>query len=126
FPGSQMSQVQRAVRPVGEEPAQVESPMVPYDIEEQAPVHEFEAQPMTSATPEEITESQAEPQELAAEPSTEPVDEQPVRKRRASSGLTRKTVAPRNTRSATTKRPKKNTSPPPTDGTPQQRRAAHR
>ena len=90
--------------------------MVPYDIEEQAPVQEFEAQPMTSATPEEITEGQAEPQELAAEPSTEPVDEQPVRKRRASSGIKRKTVAPRKTASATTKRPRKKTSPPPEEG----------
>ena len=116
FPGTQMSQLQRAAIPRVEEPAQVESPMVPYDIEEQAPVQEFEAQPMTSATPEEITEGQAEPQELAAEPSTEPVDEQPVRKRRASSGIKRKTVAPRKTASATTKRPKKKTSPPPEEG----------
>ncbi len=116
FPGTQMSQLQRTSMPRVEEPAQVESPMVPYDVEEQAPVQESEAQPMTTATPEEITEGQAEPQELAAEPATESAEEQPVRKRRASSGIKRKTVAPRKPAGATTKRARKKTSPPPEEG----------
>ena len=116
FPGTQMSQLQRTAMPRVEGPAQVESPMVPYDVEEQAPVQESEPQPMMTATPEEITEGQAEPQELAAEPATESGEEQPVRKRRASSGIKRKTVAPRKSAGATTKRTRKKTSPPPEEG----------
>jgi uncharacterized LabA/DUF88 family protein len=118
FPGTQMSQLQRMAMPRVEEPAQVESPMVPYDVEseEQTPVQETEAQPMTTATAEEINEGQAGPQELAAEPATESVDEQPARKRRASSGIKRKTVTPRKTAGATPKRARKKTSPPPEEG----------
>ena len=116
FPGTQMAQLQRTATPRVEEPAQVESPMVPYDVEEQAPVQETEAQPMMTATPEESTEGPAEPQELAAEPATESAEEQPVRKRRASSGIKRKTVSPRKPAGATTKRARKKTSPPPEEG----------
>jgi uncharacterized LabA/DUF88 family protein len=115
FPGTQMSQLQRTAMPRVEEQAQVEPPMVPYDVEdEQTPVQESEPQPMMTATPEEVTEGQADvPQELAAEPATESADEQPVRKRRASSGLKRKTVAPRKSAGAPGKRTRKKTSPPP-------------
>jgi uncharacterized LabA/DUF88 family protein len=117
FPGNQMSQPQRLAMPRVVEPAVAEPPMVPYDVENDMPVQESEeSQPMMTAPAEEIAEAQSEPQELAAEPVAESADEQPARKRRASSGLKRKTVAPRKSASATSKRVRKKPSPPPEEG----------
>jgi len=117
FPGNQMSQLQRAAMPRAEQPAVPESPMVPYDVEEQPQVHESEPEPhLADGSPEEISERQPEAAELTAEPAAETVEDQPVRKRRASSGLKRKTVAPRKSAGATVKRARKKTSPPPEEG----------
>src|SRR3989441_3019323 len=116
FPGSLMSQPQRAAMPRVEQPTVLEPPMVPYDVEEQPQVQESEPRPPVTATPEEITEAQPEPGEFTAEPPAETVDDQPVRKRRASSGLKRKTVVPRKSAGTTVKRARKKASPPPEEG----------
>ena len=116
FPGSLMSQLQRAAMPRVEQPTVLEPPMVPYDVEEQPQVQESEPRPPVTATPEEITEAQPEPGEFTAEPPAETVDDQPVRKRRASSGLKRKTVVPRKSAGTTVKRARKKSSPPPEEG----------
>src|SRR5436190_971077 len=114
FPGNQMPQLQRGAMPRIEQPSILEPPMVPYDVEEQPQVQESEPEPVLQATPpEEVSEPQPEAGELADEPQAEAVEEQPVRKRRASSGLKRKTVAPRRSAGTTVKRTRKKASPPP-------------
>ena len=116
FPGTQMSQLQRAATARVDQPAALEPPMVPYDVEEQPQVQESETEPVIAATPEEITEPQTEePAEPTAEPAAGTAEE-PVRKRRASSGLKRKTVVPRKSAGTTVKRARKKASPPPEEG----------
>jgi uncharacterized LabA/DUF88 family protein len=119
FPGSLLSQLQRAAMPRPEElmaePA-VAEPAVTYDIQEQAPVEESEPEPELAATPEEVTEAQPEPAGLMAEERASPLDEEPVRKRRTSSGIKRKTVAPRKSAGTTVRRGRKKASPPPEEG----------
>jgi len=116
FPGNQMSQLNRAAMPRVEQPTVLEPPMVPYDVEGQPQVQEPEAQPPMAATPEEITEAQPEPAQFTAQLPAETLEDQPVRKRRASSGLKRKMVVPRKSASTTVKRARKKASPPPEEG----------
>src|SRR5437660_9323851 len=59
FPGSQMSQLQRAATPRVEQPAALQPPMVPYDVEEQTQGQESEGQPPVDAAPDETTEPQS-------------------------------------------------------------------
>jgi hypothetical protein len=88
FPGNQIAPHPRPAIPViGEAPA-AEDRMV---IEEQAPVQEME--PTFAAAPAEMVEPGNEA--LTAEESEAQAQAQPARKRRASSGIKRKTVAPR-------------------------------
>jgi len=116
FPGNVLSQLQRPALPrIGEPPA-AEPPMAPYDVEEQLPIQETESASALAAPSEEIVESMPESAELAAEPSATTVDEQAVRKRRSSSGIKRKTVAPRKSAGTTVKRTRKKASPPPEEG----------
>jgi len=111
FPGTLLSQLQRASMTRVDEPAVVEQPAVPYDVEEQVSVQEPE--PQSSLTPpEEVAEAQPESAEPVLTP-TELVEEPPVRKHRAASGIKRKTVTPRKSGSLGAKRAKKKAVPPP-------------
>ena len=114
FPGALLSQLQRAPMPPVEEPAGVEQAAVPYDVEEQVPAVESEPQP-TLAPPEEPVQTQPESTEFNLT-SPAALEESPARKRRASSGIKRKTGAPRKSAGPAGKRTKKKTSAPPEPG----------
>ena len=114
FPGALLSQLQRAPMPPVEEPAGVEQAAVPYDVEEQVPAVELEPQP-TLAPPEEPVQTQPESTEFNLT-SPAALEESPARKRRASSGIKRKTGAPRKSAGPAGKRTKKKTSAPPEPG----------
>jgi len=98
FPGNQISQPVRPAIPVIEEAPVLEQPMV---IEEQASVHEIEP---TFAATGEVAEMDAQPVIEEATEGESPVDEKPVKKRRASPGIKRKAVAPRSKSASTTAR----------------------
>ncbi len=110
FPGTLLSQLQRASMTRVEEPAVTEQPAVPYDVEEQVPVQETEPQPSLTP-PEEVIEAQPESAEPLLTP-VEVVEEPPVRKHRASGGIKRKTVTPRKSAGLGSKRVKKKSVPP--------------
>ena len=111
FPGTLLSQLQRASMTRVEEAPLVEQPAVPYDVEEH--VQTEEPKPQSSLTfPEEIGEAQSESAEPLLTP-TAVAEETPVRKHRSSSGIKRKTVAPRKSAGLASKRAKKKTLPPP-------------
>ena len=110
FPGNQISQAPQLPARSGEDTQTMEQQMV---IEEQAPVQEVEPDTF-AATPAEIAEV---PFETAMESSTVQSEETPVRKRRASSGIKRKTVARRiKAVGPAVKTTRKKTSPPPEEG----------
>src|SRR5881396_1928807 len=114
FPGALLSQLERAPMPPVEEPAAVEQAAVPYDVEEQVPAVEPEPQPMLTP-PEEALQTQPESTEFnLASPAA--LEESPARKRRSSSGIKRKTGAPRKSAGPAGKRTKKKTSAPPEQG----------
>ena len=116
FPGNALSQLQRPALPrANGEPPAAEPRMVPYDVEDQQPMQEGEPETVLASNSEETTEGQPESAELVAEP-TATGEEQPVRKRRSSSGINRKTVAPRKSAGTTVKRTRKKASPPPEEG----------
>ncbi len=112
FPGNQLSQQPRLPKPMDEGP--IESPAIPFDVEEQAPAQEIEAQPAFPDTSVEGAEPQQDVEQESAEATPAAEEEKPARKRRASSGLKRKTVAPRKTAAAggTAKRTRKKATPP--------------
>jgi len=117
FPGSILSQLQRPPLPRINEPPVAEPPMVPYDVEDEQPtIQAAEPEPVPPINAEEITEPQSEPVELTSERAETPAEPQPVRKRRASSGIKRKTVAQRKSPGTTVKRTRKKASPPPEEG----------
>src|SRR5439155_8440055 len=89
FPGNQIPQTARPPIPViGEAPVS-DQPMV---IEEQAAVYDIEP---TFAAPVEAAEMAADAAVEEATEMEQRVEEKPARKRRASPGIKRKTVAPR-------------------------------
>jgi len=117
FPGNQMAQPQAVAPPavdVVEEPPAVEQPMT---IEEQPSLGEFQAEPASviDVQPEPAPETtQPEPADFSLVSPPPAPEEKPVRKRRASPGIKRKTVAPRiKTGGMTVRRTRKKTSPPP-------------
>ncbi len=119
FPGSQINQAQRAAgTPVEDAPVmEMEQPEPPMTIEEQASVEEVQPASMTEATAEEIAEPTLQPADSAVISTETAHEEKPARKRRASSGIKRKMVAPRiKPASATIKRTRKKPSPPPEEG----------
>src|SRR6267143_1617216 len=119
FPGSQINQAQRAAgTPVEDAPVmEMEQPEPPMTIEEQAPVEEVQPESMTEATAEEIAEPTLQPADSAVISTETAHEEKPARKRRASSGIKRKMVAPRiKPAAATIKRTRKKPSPPPEEG----------
>jgi uncharacterized LabA/DUF88 family protein len=119
FPGNALPQFQRSPFPKVDEPRLSEPPMVPYDVENDQPsIHESaEPDPVIAASPAEIVEPQPEENvEVASEPVATSLEEQPTRKRRSSTGIKRKTVAPRKSAGTAAKRTRKKATPPPEDG----------
>jgi uncharacterized LabA/DUF88 family protein len=107
FPGNLISQPSRPAAPVMEEPQLAEEPMV---IEEQGAVQEIE--PTFAAAPAEVAEEPTTESVIASD-MEEQTEDKPARKRRASPGIKRKTVAPRAKAPATTaRRTRKKTSSP--------------
>jgi len=124
FPGNQMSQMHRSGGPRLAEPPVVGQPVKPYDVEDDITLQrvEPEPEPVFAPAPEDtVVEAQPEPEPPVVETAAvteEGQAETPVRKRRASHGIKRKTVAPRKTAGSATKRTKKKTSPPSDEGVP--------
>jgi uncharacterized LabA/DUF88 family protein len=117
FPGNALSQLQRPPLPRIDEPAVAEPPIVPYDVEDEQPtIQAAETEPVSAINPETITEPQPESVGITSEPAETLPEEQPVRKRRSSSGIKRKTVAHRKPPATTVKRTRKKASPPPEEG----------
>jgi uncharacterized LabA/DUF88 family protein len=120
FPGNQMPQMHRPGGSRVAEPPAVEQPVKPYDVEDDISLQRVEPEPVFAPAPEDtVVEAQPEPEAPVVEsaPATEEVQaETAVRKRRASHGIKRKTVAPRKSASTGTKRPRKKTSQPPDEG----------
>jgi hypothetical protein len=122
FPGNLISQMQRpGMQRPGQLPGQ--ESVKPYDVEDditlQTPPAETE---QVFAAPEETSvETQPEGEapvvvEVAPPAEAEEEGEKPVRKRRVSSGIKRKTVAPRKAAAGTApKRTRKKTTPAPTE-----------
>ncbi len=121
FPGNQIPQPQRAAPPSAEEVME-ETPVSepPMTIEERPSVHEFqpEPEPVIEVHPKQVVvETQAEPTDFSLVSPGPATEEKPARKRRASHGIQRKTVAPRTKPAGTTaKRTKKKASPPVGEG----------
>jgi uncharacterized LabA/DUF88 family protein len=119
FPGNQMPQAQRFAEPRVGEPPIVQETGKPYDVENDLTLQAPE--PELTATPP-LEEAVAEPQiETLAPAESSPSakegePEKPVRKRRVSSGIKRKTVAPRKSPTLSAKRPKKKASAPGEEG----------
>ena len=114
FPGNLISQLQRSSGQRSDE-APV-SPVKPYDVEDditlQQPVSH--SHPAFAGIPQEtVSEAQPEGEQPVMESSSQVEEEKPARKRRVSSGIKRKTVAPRKTAGTAAKRPspRKKTTP---------------
>ena len=129
YPGAQLSPMQRPGGRLEEPPTQGQ---VIYDVENDptlqqlhqppppvaAPEEELEAQPVTDSGTDSESEAEGDVPQPAAESAPESgagVEATPVRKRRVSTGLKRKTVAPRKS-GVTVKRTRKKASPPPEEG----------
>ena len=119
FPGNQMPQGQRAGMMPMEGQPMAEAPVRPYDVEDDivTPPQEPPAD-LAAAAEEAVDESQPEPEipPVEAAALAEETQEKVARKRRVSSGIKRKTVAPRKSAAAPLKRGRKKTSPPPEEG----------
>ena len=122
FPGNQMPQAQRpGVSRIGE-PTSMEPVVKPYDVEDDITLQQPEPEPVFANPPEDAVSEEQQPQaEAEAAPAEMPVTEEvqeetPARKRRASSGIKRKTVAPRKSVNTAGKRSRKKTSPPTEEG----------
>src|SRR5262249_44457246 len=122
FPGNQMPQGQRAGMPRIGEPAMVEAPVKPYDVEDDITLQQPEPEPaFEPAVEDTVVEAQpeaaAEASPVETPPAAEEVQEEmPARKRRASPGIKRKTVAPRKSATTAAKRSRKKASTPPEEG----------
>jgi uncharacterized LabA/DUF88 family protein len=114
FPGNLLSQFQR---PGGRRDEAIEPPMKPYDVEDDITLQQPpEPEPVIAApaeteaveaTDETAFEAQPEQQQLVIEEVGPAPEEKPARKRRVSSGIKRKTVAPRKSTATSAKRSKK-------------------
>jgi hypothetical protein len=122
FPGNQMPQAQRpGVSRIGE-PTSMEPVVKPYDVEDDITLQQSEPEPVFANPREDAVSEEQQPQaEAEAAPAEMPVTEEvqeetQARKRRASSGIKRKTVAPRKSVNTAGKRSRKKTSPPTEEG----------
>jgi uncharacterized LabA/DUF88 family protein len=118
FPGNQISQMSRPSGvSMGESSSEQSS--IPYDVEND-PTLQQHLQTGTSFTDasEEAAEAQSDAEQPVMESSSpaESKEAKPTPKRRVSSGIKRKTVAPRKSAGTTVKRTRKKASPPPEEG----------
>ncbi|HEY2379755.1 MAG TPA: NYN domain-containing protein [Terriglobia bacterium] len=119
YPGNQMAQGQRSGGRSDEQAAP--SPAI-YDVENDPTLQHLHQPPSVISDSEDSAEAQSESepetdveeaeQPLAAEAAEPLAEEKPARKRRVSTGIKRKAVAPRKTAVAPAKRTRKKTSPP--------------
>ena|SRR5215510_9360345 len=122
FPGNQISQMHRSGGSRFGEPPAVEQPVKPYDVEDDITLQPAEPEPeaVFAPAPEDtVVEAQPEPETVVdSAPATEEVhaETSTIRKRRASHGIKRKTVAPRKSAGTAAKRTKKKTTPPSDEG----------
>ena len=119
FPGNLISQMQRPAGPRLDDTV-VTVPVIPYDVENDPTLRHLTSEPAYTP-PVEGTEageaqSETETEQAPTEASPATEEEKPARKRRISSGLKRKTVAPRKSAGTTVKRTRKKASPPPEEG----------
>ncbi|HLH30970.1 MAG TPA: NYN domain-containing protein [Terriglobia bacterium] len=121
YPGNQISQGQRPGSNRIEEPP-TQGPVI-YDVENDPTLQHLHQPPAAAVVTEEADEetvvevqSEVEPEveaeEQMAEAAEPAAEEKPARKKRVSTGLKRKTVAPRKTAGATVKRARMKSSPP--------------
>ena len=119
FPGNQMAQPHRVAPPSGEvveETPVVEQPMT---VDQRPSAEEFQPgpTPIIEVQAEPVVEIQPESTDFSLVSPPPSAEEKPTRKRRASSGIKRKTVAPRmKTTGMNVKRTRKKASPPPEQG----------
>jgi uncharacterized LabA/DUF88 family protein len=122
FPGNLISQMQRPGGPSTGGERVTAMPIIPYDVENDPTLQQPEPEPAFVTSPEEVgvvvqqPESDYEQSTIEFSTPVEVEEEKPVRKRRVSAGLKRKTVAPRKSAGATVKRTRKKASPPPEEG----------
>jgi hypothetical protein len=122
FPGNQMPQTQRSVGPYAEDQQMVQQSVKPYDVEDDITLKPIvDPEPPSPAGPEETAASEAQPEMESipvesAPPVEESTSEKPVRKRRISHGIKRKTVTPRKATNTAAKRPRKKAVPPSEEG----------
>jgi uncharacterized LabA/DUF88 family protein len=124
YPGNQISQMQRPGMPRVDEGAGAPQPVVPYDVENDPTLQQHFGQPSAPVeeteesveTGEPVMEVQTQIEETVSEEAAPQPEEAPVKKRRVSSGLKRKTVAPRKQAGTTAKRTRKKSSPPAEEG----------
>ena len=123
YPGNQIAQGQRQGGSRIEEPA-TPAPVI-YDVENDPTLQHLHQPPPPVSEPEEAVEAEVQPeaeigteieQSVPAEAAEPSAEEKTTRKRRVSTGIKRKAVAPRKTAGATVKRARKKTSPPPEEG----------
>jgi hypothetical protein len=127
YPGNQMAQGQRPGGARTEEPP-TPTPVI-YDVENDPTLQHLHQPPPPVSEPEEASEdaidAETQPeteaeseveQSVAAEPAEAAAEEKPARKRRVSTGIKRKAVAPRKAAGATVKRTRKKAAPPPEEG----------
>ena len=119
YPGNLLSQMQRSGIPRMDEMPSVPS-VKPYDVEDDITLHPVQPE-TTEAPPEEVT-VEAQPEGEAPEVEAAPVveeeqQEKPVRKKRVISGIKRKTVTPRKSAGAASKRPRKKAASTPEEET---------
>ena len=89
-------------------------PIIPYDVENDPTLQQMTMEPSFTPPTEEIEVNENQPESDQPVMETSSVEEEkPARKRRVSSGIKRKTVAPRKAANTTLKRTKKKASPPP-------------
>jgi hypothetical protein len=117
FPGNQISQMQRPGGSRSDETVVTAHPIIPYDVENDPTLQQMTMEPSFTPPTEEIEVNETQPGSDQPVMETSSVEEEkPARKRRVSSGIKRKTVAPRKSANTTLKRTKKKASPPPEEG----------
>jgi len=118
FPGNQISQMQRPAGSRSDETVVTARPIIPYDVENDPTLQQMTMEPSFTPPTEdiEVNEDQPESNQPVMESSPSVEEEKPARKRRVSSGIKRKTVAPRKSAHTAVKRTKKKASPPPEEG----------
>ena len=115
FPGNQISQMQRPGGPRLDDTVVTAQPVIPYDVENDPTLQQMTTQPAFTPPTEgvEAVEAQSDAEPPVMELSFPASQEKHPRKRRVSSGIKRKTVAPRKPGGPAVKRTRTKATPPP-------------